>query len=144
MLSNNKLLSNGILSNFVRGCFPLFLVHHSWLLKSQVIFLLLDAFDALPPMTAVDVLNICLLQNEPRKKPFYFPIYWLLNRDPYDNQVFLVAKMEFNQKTQNATLLQFNKSPLKRYRDPKGNDRLPTIIFRGLCLNFGGVYPKLR
>ena len=24
-----------------------------------------------------------LLAHEPRKKPSYFPLYWLVNRDPY-------------------------------------------------------------
>ena len=36
----------------------------------------------------------------------------------------------------------FNSSPLKSYRAPIGNDRLPTIHFSGM-LNFGGV-PKRK
>ena len=38
--------------------------------------------------------------------------------------------------------LKFNSSPLKSYRAPIGNDRLPTIHFSGM-LNFGGV-PKRK
>ncbi len=29
--------------------------------------------------------NGCQNPNEPRKKPSYFPLYWLLNRDPYNS-----------------------------------------------------------
>ena len=26
---------------------------------------------------------------EPRKKPFYFPLYWLVNRDPYNGRIII-------------------------------------------------------
>ena len=28
--------------------------------------------------------------NEPRKKPSYFPLYWLVNRDPYNGLIIIV------------------------------------------------------
>ena len=37
---------------------------------------------------------------------------------------------------QHVTLPKFNSSPLKSYRNPIGKDRLPTIIFQGLCSPF--------
>ena len=40
--------------------------------------------------------------------------------------------------------LEFNSSPLKSYRAPKGKDRLPTIIFLGAMLNSGGVVDSVK
>ena len=28
--------------------------------------------------------SLSMKQIEPRKKPSYFPLYWLVNRDPYN------------------------------------------------------------
>ena len=35
-------------------------------------------------ITPISGVVITLLINEPRKKPSYFPLYWLVNRDPYN------------------------------------------------------------
>ena len=30
------------------------------------------------------ILSSSSIQGEPRKKPSYFPLYWMVNRDPYN------------------------------------------------------------
>ena len=120
---------------FIRGCFPLFLVHHFWPLKSQVNFLLLGAMRlmrSLPWLRLMCWISFCSKMSH-EQEPSYFPIYWLLNRD---NGV-----QPKNKKKRSWSL---TNRPWKDTGTQKETIVFQPSFFGGELLNFGGVYPKLR
>ena len=66
----------------------------------------------------------------------------LLNNEQMSNWVG-VKHQPVKHTSSEGTLLKFNSSPLKSYRNPIGKDRLPTTIFQGRAVKLrGGMYLK--